>query len=247
MTHHAPPLGHTLPELLVGLSLGLLVVAAATVAWGVSRQGWLSMSAAEAVHANARTALRVLHHHALLAGTLDAQASSPNAWQLISPYNASTPDLAGVGGSKTVRSLTLGHSQAVDAHDCQGNHSSTQAVIRNDFKLNTNRELSCKDLNTAGSTYQALAEGVEDFQVRYAQANPSAQTLQWRSAEQVSDMAQVMAIEVCLRIASLVNVQAPPPSTPLTGCAGETVAHDGQLRRVFRRVIALPNRRGVMP
>lgn len=253
MTHrtdlhaHSQSQGHTLPELLVGLSVGLIVVVTATALLGMSRQSWLSMSAAESLHTNARAALRTLRTHAWLAGSVDVQATQANSWQIISLFTTAQPDLAGTQGNKSQRSITLSHSSAVDSRDCQGNHLNKLAVVRNDFKFNSSTEFSCKDLNETGSTYQALAEGVEDMQVRYAQANPANQTLQWKTADQVSDMSQVMAIEVCLRVASAANVQTPKPSSPLKGCSGENITHDGQMRRVFRRVYSLRNHREVMP
>ena len=253
MTHRSYPhaqsrsQGHTLPELLVGLSVGLTVVAAATALLGMSRQSWLDMSAAESLHTNARAALRALRTHAWLVGSVDVQATQANSWQIVNPFTTAQPDLAGTQGNKSQRSITLSHSSAVDSRDCQGNHLNKQAVVRNDFKFNSSNEFSCKDLNEVGSTYQALAEGVEDLQVRYAQASPANQTLQWKTADQVSDMGQVMAIEVCLRVASSGNTQASKPSTPLKGCSDETIAHEGQLRRVFRRVYVLRNHREVMP
>ena len=131
--------------------------------------------------------------------------------------------------------------------DCQGNTGSTHTSVRNDYKLNTNKELSCKDLNLTGSTYQALAEGVEDFQLRYAEANPNTQTIQWKTANQVNDMAKVMAIEVCLRVASIQTVHSTKPNPSYTGCQGEALPSDGRVRRTFKRVIALRNRDGVKP
>jgi type IV pilus assembly protein PilW len=243
--HHAH--GHTLPELLVGLSVGLVVVTAASITLGISRQSWLTLSAAESVHTNARAALRALRTQALMVGAVDVVNLAPNTWQLESPYSASQPDLAGTQGNKSQRSITFGHSSALDSRDCQGNHLNKLAVVLNQFKFNSSNEFSCKDLNETGSTYQALAEGVEDLQVRYAFANTSAQTLQWQTADQVSDMSHVMAVAVCLRVASANNVQAPSPSTPFLGCSGETVNHDGKLRRVFRRVYLLRQHREVMP
>ena len=236
-----------MPELLVGLSVGLIVVAAATGVLGISRQSWQSMSTAESLHTNAQAALRTLRTHAWLAGSVDVQTTATNDWQIVSPYSTAQPDMTGTQGNKSQRSITLAQSSAADPRDCQGNHLNKQALVRNDFKFNSSNEFSCKDLNETGSTYQALVEGVEDLQVRYAQASPANQTLQWTTAEQVSDMSQVMAIEVCLRVASAANTQAPKPSSPLKGCSDETIAHDGQLRRVFRRVYALRNHREVMP
>jgi hypothetical protein len=119
--------------------------------------------------------------------------------------------------------------------------------VRNDYKLNTNKELSCKDLNLTNSTYQALAEGVEDFQLRYAEANPNSQTIQWRTASQVNDMTQVLAIEVCLRVASINTVHNTKPNSSYSGCEGEALPSDGRVRRTFKHVIALRSRNGVMP
>ena len=247
--------GYTLPELVIGMALSLLVIAAATTAYGSSKQTWNAMAAADAVHANARVALRNIREQAQMAGaTYLKQASNSNSDGdgAFTAENSTSEDagqaaLAGVNGNKSVESVTLGHWHALDAIDCQGNTGSTHTSVRNDYKLNTNKELSCKDLNLTNSTYQALAEGVEDFQVRYAEANPSTQTIQWKTANQVTSMTQVLAIEVCLRVASITTVHNSKPNTSLKGCQGETLTPDGRVRRTFKRVVALRNRDGVMP
>lgn len=245
--------GYTLPELVIGMALSLLVIAAATTAYGTSKQTWNAMAAADAVHANARVALRNTREQAQMAGaTYLKQASNSNSDGAFTVENSTSEDagqaaLAGVNGNKSVESVTLGHWHALDAIDCQGNTGSTHTSVRNDYKLNTNKELSCKDLNLTNSTYQALAEGVEDFQVRYAEANPSTQTIQWKTANQVTSMTQVLAIEVCLRVASINTVHNSKHNTSLKGCQGETLASDGRVRRTFKRVVALRNRDEVMP
>jgi type IV pilus assembly protein PilW len=242
--------GYTLPELLIGMMLGLLVIAAASAAYGTSKQTWNAMAASDAVHANARVALRNIREQVHTAGGayLHANHSDDTFTVEISP--AEEPEqaaLSGVDGTKYVESLTLGHWHALDATDCQGNTGSSHNSVRNDYKLNANKELSCKDLNLSNSTYQALAEGVEDFQLRYAQANPSMQTIQWKTANQVTDMAQVLAIEVCLRVASIHTVNNTKPNPNNLGCQGEALPSDGRVRRTFKRVMALRNRDGVMP
>ena len=245
MRAHSLVRGYTLPELLIGLSLGLMVIAAATAAYGVSRQTWTTMAAIDAVHANARMALRKIREHAHLAGAAYLVTSASPSTQLSGVYSLDQPDLQGDNGNKTTEHVALGHWVNVFARDCQGNQPDGTQVIRNDFRLNTNKELTCKDLTPTSSNYQALAEGVEDFQIRYAQANPVTQTLQWKTADQVSAMSQVLAIEVCLRVASVNSVSS--GSGASQGCEGETLAADNRLRRVFRRVITLRNRDGVLP
>ena len=251
--------GYTLPELLIGMSLRLLVIAAATSAYGTSKQTWNAMAAADAVHANARVALRNIREQAHMAGasflsaSIHSTSNQANADAIdfsveISPSeDVGQAALAGVNGTKYVESITLGHWHALDAIDCQGNTGSTHTSVRNDYKLNTNKELSCKDLNLTNSTYQALAEGVEDFQLRYAEATPSMQTIQWKTANQVTDMSQVLAIEVCLRVASISTVHNTKPNTNIKGCQDEALPSDGRVRRTFKRVMALRNRDGVMP
>ena len=258
-SHSEKQQGHTLPELLIGMALGLLVIAAATSAYGTSKQTWNAMTAADAVHANARAALRNIREQAHMAGASYLQASSfkVSTNEIISTVTfnveiSSSEDvgqaaLAGVNGTKNIESLTLGHWRALDAIDCQGNTGSAHTSVRNDYKLNTNKELSCKDLNLTSSTYQALAEGVEDFQLRYAEANPSTQTIQWKTASQVTDMTLVLAIEVCLRVASISTVHNTKPNPSHSGCQGETLPSDGRVRRTFKRVMALRNRDGGMP
>ncbi len=258
-SHTEKQQGYTLPELLIGMALGLLVIAAATSAYGTSKQTWNAMAAADAVHGNARAALRNIREQAHMAGASYLQASSHKAStnEIISTVtfnveispseDVGQAALAGVNGTKNIESLTLGHWRALDAIDCQGNTGSTHTSVRNDYKLNTNKELSCKDLNPSNSTYQALAEGVEDFQMRYAEATPSTQTIQWKTANQVTDMSQVLAIEVCLRVASISTVHNTKPNTNIKGCQDEALPSDGRVRRTFKRVMALRNRDEAMP
>ena len=242
--------GYTLPELLIGMALSLVVIAAATSAYCTSKQTWSAMAAADAVHANARVALRNIREQAQMSGAAYLQAHNTDGqfFAAISPsQDTEQASVAGVNGTKYIESLTLGHWRALDAIDCQGNTGSTHTSVRNDYKLNTNKELSCKDLNLTNSTYQALAEGVEDFQLRYAEANPSTQTIQWKTANQVTDMSQVLAIEVCLRVASINTVHNTKPNTNIKGCQDEALPSDGRVRRTFKRVMALRNRDGVLP
>jgi len=243
--------GYTLPELLIGMALSLLVIAAAMSAYGTSIQTWSAMAAADAVHANARVALRNIREQTHMAGAayLKPNSNSDGKFtvEVSSREHMDQAAVAGVNGTKNVESLTLGHWHALDASDCQGNTGSTHTSVRNDYSLNTNKELSCKDLNLSGSTYQALAEGVEDFQLRYAEANTSTQTIQWKTANQVTDMSQVLAIEVCLRVASIHTVHNTKPDSKLKGCQDEALPSDGRVRRTFKRVVALRNRDGVMP
>ena len=247
----ASQLGYTLPDLLIGMALSLLVIAAATSAYGTSKQTWSAMAAADAVHANARVALRNIGAQAQMAGAAYLKPNKSSDGQFTAELSPSEDlgqaAVAGVNGTKNIESLTLGHWHALNTTDCQGNTGSTHTSVRNDYKLNTNKELTCKDLNLTSSTYQALAEGVEDFQLRYAEANLGTQTIQWKTANQVIDMTQVLAIEVCLRVASTHTVHNTKPNNSRKGCQDEALPSDGRVRRTFKKVVTLRNRDRVMP
>jgi type II secretory pathway pseudopilin PulG len=230
--------GYSLTELLIGLGLSSLVVAIALSVYQLCRQSWQAISATDALHQNAQVALRAIRRQAELDGAAYLFAASDNHAMLSTPYpSVSNPN----------EGLVLSHWAGADPFDCQGNSSATpSALISNSFKRSNNKELTCKDTNVSGSSYQALAEGVEDLQTRFAQINPVLNTLQWVNASELFGPAQVVAIEVCLRIASSIRlgVTAKGALVPTKGCNGEPVAADGKLRRIFRQVMAMRNRLG---
>ena len=230
--------GYSLPELLIGLGLSSLVVAIALSVYQLCRQSWQAISATDALYQNAQVAIRAIRRQADLDGAAYLLSASDNHVMLSTPYpSVSNPS----------EGLVLSHWSGADPFDCQGNSStSPSALISNSFKRSSNKELTCKDNNTSGSSYQALAEGVEDLQTRFAQINPVLNTLQWVNASALFGSAQIVAIEVCLRLATNIRlgVAVKGTLTPTTGCNGETIAADGKLRRVFRHVIALRNHLG---
>ena len=218
MTH--TPRGFTLPELLIALSLSLGLIAAALKLYGVSRQSSASLNAAQAVHDNARLVLNNLRLQAQLASgayllEIDGPANTELV-QLSPPHSATTSPVLGSDGGANKSDLVL-----------------------SDYQLNSKKELTCRDSNAnSKNSFQALAEGVEDLQVRYAVFD--AHRLQWRTASASLNAAQVLAVEVCVRVASLTPVSANASASQ--GCNGERIAADGYVRRVFRRAWALRSR-----
>ena len=230
--------GYSLTELLIGLGLSSLVVAIALSVYQLCRQSWQAISATDALYQNAQVAIRAIRRQADLDGAAYLLSASDNHVMLSTPYPSVSYPSEG---------LVLSHWSGADPFDCQGNSSaSPSALISNSFKRSSNKELTCKDTNTSGSSYQALAEGVEDLQTRFAQINPVLNTLQWVNASALFGSAQIVAIEVCLRLATTIRIGVTVKGTlaPTTGCNGETIAADGKLRRVFRQVMALRNRLG---
>lgn len=232
-------LGLGLVELILGLAIGLGVILATHTAYQAQRQSWLLMQGIHTLHHNANAAF----------DHLQTSLQSANAVALNDAGNGTIMQIAlpitdwGLSeGKSRSDALTLSHFGVLDGYDCQGNHVGKQSFIRDSYQVNDKQELTCKDTQSAGSTYQAIAEGVEDFQLLYAERSSPKTPLgtpqwQWKNADHIVSTAQVMAIEICLRMVS--TQSANTPSTELKGCQGETVMRDGKLRRVFRRVVAI--------
>ncbi len=228
--------GIGLIELMVGLAIGMGVILAATVAYQAQRQSWLLMQGMHALHHNANAAFDHMQTSAQSANAVVLQgASNGTVTQLTTPTN----DWDLTEGNTRSDAFALSHFSVLDGYDCQGNHVGKPTLIRDSYQVNSKQELTCKDTLSAVSSYQAIAEGVEDFQLLYAersqsQTSSAAAQWQWKNADQLVSTAQVMAIEICLRMVStqLTNV----PATELKGCQGESVPKvEDLLKEYFSR------------
>ena len=231
--------GLSLVELMVGLVLGLGVMLAALMAYHTLRSSWLTMQSIDTMHHNANAAFDNLQNSIQGAGAIDLRTDADGMASLPSSTDTAW---GATEGQQQSDSLWVSHPRNLNPVDCQGNRAGNHELIRNSYQRNSKNELTCKDLNLTGSTYQALAEGVEDFQVRFAERHDPANTeasfsLQWKREDQVKLTAGVVAIEACLRLASATVIQAANPN--LLGCQNETLIHDGKLRRVFRRIFVI--------
>ena len=236
--------GHSLPELMVGMAIGLGVVGAALMAYTASRQTQDNLQAALGVHHNAHVALRHLQQSMERTGGLFVMTQA-GAVQWSAPYNTKFPQLQAQRFTSYSDRLSLGHWQAFEDSDCQGNKASKTELILNDYVLNAKQELTCRDTHASTNNgYQALAEGIEEMRFRFAQANAPHTALVWLNSDEMSQPEHVLAIEICLRVASIEKVQATAPGE---SCTGQFVAADGRIRRVFRRVVALRHRSGLAP
>lgn len=233
--------GYSLTELLIGLGLSSLVITIALIVYQLSRQSWQAITATDALYQNAQVSFRSIRRQAELDGAAFLIAAGVNQVTHSPAYpNANYPN----------DNLVLSHWVGVDPSDCQGNSnadSNAGTLVSNSFKRNSNKELTCKDTYATGSSYQALAEGIEDLQTRFAQVNPALNTLQWVQASELFGSAHIVAMEVCVRMATPVKLTGAfrGSSTTTIGCKGETISADGKLRRVFRQVMAYRNRLGV--
>ena len=228
--------GLSVADWLVGQALAAMVVLAAMGAWGFAQQNHTLTQEGLQQAQQMSWVWRTLGQHIRQAGAALASQTADGQIVLSNP----TPLWAAADGTGTLAdSLTTAHLRSLEGRDCQGNTKGSNSSIRNRFSVNTKSELTCLDEANPSASAQALAEGIEDLQLRFAQRTPDGNgltQLQWVAAQAGIAPNQVLAVEVCIRrTGAPVSKTAP---TAIQGCRGESLPSDGRVRWVQRQVFA---------
>lgn len=244
--------GFSLVELMVGMALGLLVMAAASVALLASRSLSVTVSDASHLQQQASYALRIIGLQLRQAGGLYlnlnlpvgadtslGSALAPAAFETTAPAPSSArgyaPHIDALRGSHN--SLQTGHRRykepvfaqpglAAQARNCLGGpvDASADQRLESHFRLR-GHVLRCGGNDTAASP-QPLVENVAAFRLRYLrmQATGTAQPqLQYVNAQQAGrDWSEIVAVEVCLVLFGQ-QAGALPAGSGYSGCDGEWV------------------------
>lgn len=245
-------------ELLVGLTIGLLVVVAAlgSLVFTQISSGVVSDSAR--LQQKADNTFRIIGFQVQQAGAINLEASATDPAKVVfsSAYTGFNPATTGAtnqiysihgleGASNAPDTLRVSYQDDNGAgHDCLGNALTSTNVLRNirmdnQFAL-VSGELKCSGATAAGT--QPIVDGVEDFQVTYGVQTLSAGALQYKfyTADQILDWSNIQTVAVCLQLVGD-NKGNPQPGLVVTGCHDQTVSNDGLLRKVFRRTTSLRN------
>ena len=246
--------GLTLIELMIGLAVGLLVVAVATVSLLGSRSVTGAVSDISGIQQQAAYVMRTFGTQLRQAGSLyldlglDAdgkgEITSATAFQL---RGSTDTAIAENNGSVTIR--FTGYEEPTFANagpisrNCLGAPGSipagTTASIESIFTLN-GTDLRCND--------QPIAQNVAAFQVRYLlqgtdQDDP---TMLYTNSAGVADWNRVQGVEVCLVLFGTERIDVPAGGVSYTGCDGNavditTLAGDrtNRMHYVFRNVFQL--------
>ena len=236
--------GVTLIELLVGLVIGLLVVAAAMGTMMVSRGISGTVSDASNIQQQAAYAMRTIGLQLRQAGSLRLDLNPSGATEDIASaavgfeyksgdFDASKNIISGIDAPTGAEfKFTTGYRNYTEAlhdkpadesqvRDCLGQqHSDT--LIENNFVLKTaTNELYCAGSNKSA---QPVVEKVANFQVRYlVQENPAGDPqIKYATASAVgAKWGSVQAVEVCLVLYGNEPIDLPAGST-YTDCDGTT-------------------------
>lgn len=241
--------GVTLIELLVGLAIGLLVVAVATGSLMVSRSISGTVSDASAIQQQAAYAMRVMGQQMRQAGSLYLNPAPVVGSVGTDPLTAvafETDATSGVGlsfsqdstikGDDAAKSLTTTYRRYKDAvyaaatpqslvrnclggPDDDGATPNTDEAIENIFQLN-GTQLEC---GGNGAAAQAIIQNVGQFRATYLEQTLGAKgsLIKPVAAGSVTNWRAVQGVEVCLVLYGSEPIDM-PANTTYTDCDGTT-------------------------
>ncbi|MDR2875051.1 MAG: hypothetical protein LBV44_03870 [Methylobacillus sp.] len=257
--------GVTLIDLMVGIVIGLLIVAVCVAALMISRGTSGTITDAAGLAQQGAYAMRTLGSQLRQAGSLYLNPNPKNdadpflaRAQFEFPEDAGTPATADQMLSGTPTTLTTGFSNYYPAGslfsantdqltaNCVGTSpTAANDLIQSIFELDAaTHELKCK---AAGGAAQVVVRNVANFRLRYlVQTFPAARqpkiayvtdTAGWTDA----NWAQVQGVEVCLELYGNEVTTVPSGSTYI-GCDGTAIDMTTVMHMTFRSVFQLRSR-----
>lgn len=253
-----PVRGMTLPALLVGLTIGLLVAFSAVGLLASTRVLSRQTLDGTELMAQANNAMRLIGSQARPAGAVELQPLHPAA-SVSDQTFVFSPDFDGLDldgdgvadeghvwgqdgpqGKPDTLVLSFESRSASISPDCLGaGTAATLHRVESRFFMKQGRLLCLGSSNP--KTPQPVADSLEDFQVRYALrlgAGDSA-TQQWLDADQMAGRwPQVVAVQVCLQMVGAVGGPY-LEGRSFQGCNGLDQVHDGRRHLVLRNTFVL--------
>lgn len=266
--HSRTQRGLSLVELLIGITIGLLVVIAALGSLAFTQVTSTAVGDSARLQQKANSAFRSMGFQLRQAGATEVVQAGPAVRfsRQFNGWNGAGRNLDGVEGSgSTPDTLRLSYEDGSGARDCLGNPPTATAGIRVDnvFYVDAGR-LMCQG---ADGTIQAIVDGVEDFQVTYGLQNVTA--LATPAVLAASGAASAAAIPATASFRYFTATDAPfgpalpasavtspgwsvtvclqlrgdvrgdlPAGTSVAGCSA-AIAGDGYVRRVYRNTFSL--------
>lgn len=233
--------GFTLLELIVGMVIGLLIIAAALGTLMLSRATSATTSDLAQLQQQASYALRVIGQQVRQGGSYEPVPSgiSSDAITLKDFTNLGT--LVSKGEKNELTVLTQTPSATSLQRDCLGNAVS-DSILTTTFEWDkTNEVLRCSNGTNAAQT---IIGNVTDFQVRYRNYSVNAANVYSFGISDTPQVTSIMpttkgvaAIEICLEVQGAERM--PESEYEYINCAGESKEIGERVRRVFRNTYNL--------
>ena len=258
--------GLSLIELMVGLTIGLFVVLGAVGSLVFTQATTTVLADTSRLQQKADAIFGNVGNHLLQAGAVNIEwnnggvkfsdtytglntATTGLAGQMISIHGeegaSNASDILRVSYQDNMLSTdTAADITQFGVRDCLGNRPAIPFVnIDNEFFLQ-GTDLMCRGASAAPNNAQAIADGVEDFQVWYGiqsrNAGTNALEYFFYTKTDVPDWTSIHAVRICLQLRGD-TLGNPTPSLALTSCNGQSITNDGRLRRIYTRTYGLRN------
>lgn len=247
--------GASLIELMVGITIGLLVVLAAIGTIVLTRTSGVTVADSTMMISQGNNVMRLLGFSLRQAGAIELvpiDSAIPFEKQQFLFSNAFTGSVVeGIEGGAAPDTLTAAQEARAGntvIRDCLGAAPATARVQSSFSVVGTN--LLCQgsgNPNPVSNVPQPIAENVEDFQIFYwVQTGAGAATTQQRmNATQVVAAGgwtiNIVAVDVCLQLRGDQTGHPVIASNTFVNCQGSTTARDGRLHQVFRSTFKLRN------
>lgn len=228
--------GFSLVEALVGMTVGLLLLAGVLKVFQGSQQAQQLQKAMEEIQETSRFVLGFVNQDLRMAGY--PRGSTTIATAIIGSNNS------GVNGSDTI---TI---QYESSRNCGGEDTGSN-LTQNQYAIATTSsgafELRCTANIVTGTKEYSIAEGVENIQILYGEDTDSIQdgvVNVYRSADHVIDWSRVITLRLAFLLVTSGYVNAPTDKTfrmlnePTIGPFA-----DGHLRRIYLTTTLLRNQR----
>lgn len=242
--------GVTLIELMVGITVGLLVVLAAVGSIVFTRASARTMTEAAMVEQQASLVTAFIGQQIKQAGALNLTVGAQGV-SLQHPLDALGDSLVFVGGTEgggpgVPDTLQISYIPPTDgslALNCAG---MGPAVVNGVNQIVSSFDIDGNNFRCgapAAGGRQPIAENVLDFQVMYLRRTNQAGDLARENAAQIeaaNNWRRVEAVEVCLHMAGLVKTGA--PAYALVNCEGDSQTFsDSRIHRFIRQTYYLRN------
>ncbi len=229
--------GMTLIELLAGLAVGLLVIAAALGTFALSHGISSTIDDITQLQQQGSFALRVIGTQLRSAGSIEpAHDGETGLYAFERGAGAIIHGADGHGGGADSLSVFMPptHALAEQLRDCLGNRLDPDATADATFAVNEAGELTC----TSRRKSAPLIGGVADFQISYRLHVDGGLRIMNAAETDAGDLwPAVQAVEVCLDLQG--SVEVPGAEMPYKDCAGEDRPRRRRTHLVFRNVFDL--------
>lgn len=241
--------GASLIELMVGITIGLMVVLAAIGTIVLTRSSSVTVADSSQMIYQGNNAMRLLGLNLRQAGAIElvsVDPASPAVEQLFLFSNDFTGSVVqGAEGGVTADTLVMGQERRTGntvIRDCLG-ASTTAARIQSTFSV-VGTNLRC--LGSGNVLDQPVADNVEDFQVFYWMQTGAGTALsqQRMNATQVAAAGawnNIVAVDVCLQLRGDQTGHPVVAGSTFVNCQGTNTVRDGRLHQVFRSTFKLRN------